>query len=48
MRADMQGMQTQLYELTLEVKTNQATTNEKLNTLEEKINATRTELKTEA
>ncbi len=47
MRADMKAMQTQLYDLTLEVRTNQATTAEKFNTLEEKINAVRTELKTE-
>ncbi|XFA73371.1 hypothetical protein RYO59_001615 [Thermosynechococcaceae cyanobacterium Okahandja] len=47
MRSDIKAMQTQLYDLTLEVRTNQATTNEKFNTLEEKVNSVRTELKTE-
>lgn len=51
MQSDIKAVQVQLYDLTIEVRTNQATTNEKFNTLEERlsgeIKAVRTELKGE-
>ncbi len=37
MRSDIKAMQTQLYDLTLEVRTNQAATNEKFNTVEQRF-----------
>ncbi|MDG2992117.1 hemagglutinin [Candidatus Synechococcus calcipolaris G9] len=47
MQGDIRAMQSDIQALTLEVRTNQATTNEKFNTVQAEINAVRTELKGE-